>query len=322
MDTVILYLKKNNIDYKQHIELNKVTWIHRGGHCNLYIEPSNIDQLIKVCRFLYANKLKFYIFGHTSNIYILNDCNLDIVVSVKKCNSYSLDKNHLRVDCGVSVIKLSKAMIDIGVSGFEFLTALPGTVGAAIYNNSSCKDNSINSLLVYVELLTPSGELINIERNDLRLTYRSSILKRKELEGVIVSACLKVSFSEKQKLQQISIENERQRKLRLEPPAMNLGCTVNRPFSLGKMPILYMIPMRMISLLCKIFCVPNKIKTRILKNIILTISGYRELKRYVSDYLILTFVWRDSHADDVFDSYLSFMKKVYKTDKIEIEIFR
>jgi hypothetical protein len=45
------------------------------------------------------------------------------------------------------------------------------------------------------------------------------------------------------------------------------------------------------------------------------------LKPYISDYLSLIYVWKDEKADKYFNEYLEFMKEVYKTDKVEIEIF-
>ena len=137
------YLDLHSIQYETNVSLKKRTWIHRGGIAELFITPVNAEELEKVVSFLYSQSIKFQLIGHTSNLYILNSCNISVVVSTSKCRNYSLENGLLYCEVGVGVITLSKQMIKHGINGFEYLTGLPGTIGAAIVNNSSCRDNSI-----------------------------------------------------------------------------------------------------------------------------------------------------------------------------------
>ena len=57
-----------------------------------------------------------------------------------------------------------------------------------------------------------------------------------------------------------------------------------------------------------------------LKNYICNISGYSEVAPYISDINPIIYLWHDEEADKQFPKYLEFMKKVYKTDKVEIEV--
>ena len=317
------YLEGEGIYFEKEIDLSKKTWIHRGGTASLFVIPGNTNELEKVVTCLYKNDIKFLVIGATSNLYILNTASIPVVISTLKCNVYQQNGDVIVCDCGVQVGKLSREMIGKGIQGFEYLTKLPGTIGAAIYNNSSVKEetNSISNLLLGFDLLTPSG-IKQLKKEDLHFSFRSSALKRHQLQGIIIRARLNAAPGNKELLESIAAKNEKDRLNLLEGPAQNLGCTVHRMFCNGLMPLKYRIPYKSYAKILKVF-VGNQLKQKkYLKQFLLTISGYRHLIPYVSDKQLITFIWKDEKADLFFDDYLAFMRDVCKTDQVEIEIIR
>ena len=274
MNTVERYLLSEKIHFEKEVDLRKRTWIHRGGIANLFIIPSNTGELETIVSFLYKNDTEFLVIGATSNLYILNTTNIPVVISTLKCNTYKLYRDVLECDCGVLVGKLSRDMIDKGIQGFEYLTKLPGTVGAAIYNNSSVKaeSNSISELLIDLDLLTPTG-IKRLSKEDLNFTFRSSVLKKHQLQGVIIKARLKVVKGNTEQLKAVAVQNERNRLALLEGPAQNLGCTVHRMFCNGSMPTKYRIPYTGYSKLLNIFVKNQYKQKRKLNRFLLIISG-------------------------------------------------
>lgn len=323
MDILTSYLKANNIDFDINVDLRKKTWIHRGGMANIYIMPNDRNQLYQVSKFLFVNKIEFLLVGHTSNLYILDTTNIDVVVSTIRCKRYIINDSTIECEAGVSVIKISKDMISKGIKGFEYLTGLPGTIGAAIYNNSSCYSNSISKLLISADIILSDGTLKTFHYDDFDFKFRSSIFKEKRLRGVIISVVLKAEYGYSEKLKAIAMQNDFERKNILEGYAHNLGCTVNRAFINGKMPILFYTLSRAYNLL--LHCLPifsNNEKNILRRNFLCYISGYNDIKQYISPKNPIIFMWTDEKADVAFPRYLEFMKKVYKTDRIEIEIIK
>lgn len=317
---LIDYLKGNNIPYETSVDLKKKTWIHRGGICDLFISPNSSEQLLRVAEYLYGNKIGFHLFGHTSNLYVLNTSNISVVLSTKKCNKYELFDDKIVCESGVGVIRIANDMVLNGVSGFEYLTGLPGTIGAAIYNNSSCKNNSISQLLIDADVLLEDGRLVTMTSEDMCFSFRTSIFKEGRLRGVIIRARLKVQHADAVTLQMIAKANSEDRERRLEGHAKNLGCTVNRCFINGRMPIHYYVLYHAYFILLKIMGVSSTIRKKKAKDFLCKISGYKKVAPYISNINPIIFVWRDENADEMFPLYLDFMRKVYKTDKVEIEI--
>lgn len=319
---LIIYLQSNHIDYEIDVDLKKRTWIHRGGVCDVFISPINKTQLIKVVQYLYSNKLTFIVVGYTSNIYILNSCNIPIVVSTKKYNEYKLYSDRLYCDAGVNVMHLAKHMVENGIIGFEYLTDLPGTVASAIYNNSSCETNSISQLLISAEVLLDDGNLITMYPEDFSFGYRTSKMKKKEVRGVIISVLLRTEKGDLNKLQNISQSNIAKRRKLLKSYAKTLGSTMNCCFSNGRMPLHLYFPFRIYNFWLKVVEKDAYKRQQRSKDFICKISGYKEIANYISDEDIIIFIWRDENADDIFPKYLEFMKKVYRTQMLEIEIIK
>lgn len=314
------FLDSNRITYEVNVDLKKKTWIHRGGLADIFITPSDSNELEIVVRFLYICNIKFLLVGHTSNIYILNECNIPVVVSTAKCRYYMLENDRLFCECGVGVINLSRQMLKQGIRGFEYLTGLPGTIGAALVNNSSCKENSISELLISARVVLRNGEIMTFSSDDFRYEYRNSAFKSKDIEGIIVSAVLKALPGDPVIMQRVAANNDTERQILLEGNAQNLGCTVNKCFINGKMPLHLRIAVRFNSLISRLFIFSEVKRREQRKRFICTIAGYKEIVPYVSSKNMVIFRWVDDGADAAFPLYLEFMKKVYKTDKLEIEV--
>lgn len=314
------HLDANNIYYETNVDLKKKTWIHRGGKCELFISPQNSSELQVVVKYLYLNDIKFQLLGHTSNVYILNTTNIPIVVSTMKCCKYELLTDKIICESGASVVRVANDMIQQGVAGFEYLTGLPGTIGAAIYNNSSCKSNSISQLLISAEVLLEDGRLVTMTSDDMKFNFRSSVFKDKQLKGVIVNVILKVEHGDTNLLKKIAKSNDEERGRRLEGNAKNLGCTVNRCFINGRMPLFYYLSYHIYRGTLRLIGKTEIEAKSKAKDFLCKISGYGEISPYISIKNPIIFVWKDSKADELFPLYLKFMAKVYKTDKLEIEV--
>lgn len=319
---IIEYLDKNYIAYEQNVDLKKKTWIHRGGCASLYILPADSQQLATIVRFLYGIDCDFLLVGHTSNIYILDSTNIQVVVSTLKCNKYEIVEDHIVCEAGAGVIKMSNAMIEKGIKGFEYLTGLPGTIGAAICNNSSCKENSISQLLISAEVLTPDGSIITMHPSDFEFKFRSSVFKEGKVKGTILSAVLKADYTNAEELKKIAENNTEERKSILEGHSKNLGCTVNRCWSLGRMPFLFRVHQSFMNCLLRLALVDEPKRRKILKKQLFALAGYKEVEPYVSDKNPIVYMWLDENADIQFERYLEFMTKVYKTNNLEIQIIK
>lgn len=157
MNLLDSFLISKEISFEKNIDLKKKTWIKTGGIVSRWIQPKTLDELIETVRFLQKNNLSFEIVGFTSNLYYLDSYNPSIIISTKGVKSFNDDAEFISCECGTPVASLARYAVSRGYKGFAGLVNLPGTVAAAIYNNSSCFGCSISNLLQEVEFLDIMG---------------------------------------------------------------------------------------------------------------------------------------------------------------------
>lgn len=314
------FLQYHGISFEKQVDLKKKTWIHRGGIATYYIMPDTIDKLKEVCSLLYKYQKNFELVGCTSNLYFKNSYHPDIVISTLKIVNIQETDDSLICDCGVNVARLARKMVKMGVQGFEGLIDLPGTVGGAVCNFSSCYGCSIVQMLEKIEFLQSNGEVIFLYPSELGFTCRSSSIKRKELQGVILRVFINKVLGDTASLIKIAEKNHNLRKKSQEGPAYNLGSCFNSFKTNG---ILCLI-IRVISFLWKWFarfCKLNDEKYLLIKQKIhYSFLGYSCLISYVSSKSPNCFIWKDEGADEIFHLYKKYMKLIYKAENLEIEI--
>lgn len=312
---LITFLVENNIPFEEKVSLSKKTWIKTGGVCVCWITPQSVEQLAKVCRFLYANSITFDIVGQTSNIFFHSTYNPQVVVSTVKVNGYNIEGNILTCDCGCNVMRLAKEMLAEGYAGFYGLVGLPGTVASAAVNNAGCFSCSISEMLISADVLMSDGTITTFTKEDFGFEKRSSKFKRGELKGVVLSVKLKLQKAESiEEEYRKSEETKLYRKTNQEGPAKNLGSVF------AKMKRKRNFKNIIAGIFAKVGHLIGLGNQKLIsKRILLLLYGYKELDQYISDKQINTFVWRDEKAERMFVTYKEFMGKVFGGLKIEIE---
>lgn len=297
----------------------KVSWVKSNKEAleaksdaisNLYY-PETIEELKDLYIELTKADERFELIGHSSNTLFLPSYHIDHLICIRNLDSWQETDNQIVCECGVNVSNLSKAMVKAGYVGFEGLTDLPGTIAGAVYGNSGCRNCSVNSLVTDIELLTLDG-VRHLTVSDLQLAYRSSILKRKELDGVIIRVFLKKIIGDTKELQKIAEKNHQHRKVFQPSGINNLGTTFNG----GNCPTLkgWILKKaeRSIQLLTR-----NNDRRKSFP-MILRIIGKSCFVPYV--YYWNRYMFLDQKAHELFPKYEQFLKTMYTDVRLEIEI--
>ena len=305
---------------RNNIPVYKISWLRYadGGTIGTYYEPENREELLNLCKHLYKEGKTFDIIGHTSNIYFLPSYSVDILVSTRKVKETTEEDKYIIADCGVSVSTLAKKMVEQGIKGFEGLIDLPGTVAASVYGNASCYDCSINSLLESFQLLTPDGEIKTLHTGDLKLSKRSTSLKRKELGGVIITVTLRKENGDADQLRLLAEQCHKRRKTTQPPANDNLGSIYLNKHELTPTGIVLKGCAKIIATLYGLTGQSrNKIKKK-QREIMLALAGGKELIPYV--YSWNRFIWKDERSHELFWKFHHIHKKLFKESNFEIEI--
>ena len=172
LEELLLEFSNNlKLDY----DLKKKNWFNIGGKTKLYYKADNLKELIKFLKKI-ENKEKIFVLGGGSNT-LMTDKNYNGVV-IKLSSNFNnislLSDDIIIAGSAASDKSLSDFAMDKGLGGFEFLSCIPGTVGGGIKMNAGCFGREFKDILISIQAINKSGQVITIPFKDINFKYRDS----------------------------------------------------------------------------------------------------------------------------------------------------
>ena len=175
------YLKDLFVTFGENIKfdysLKKRTWFNIGGKAKIFYKAQNLKELVTFLKKI-NNKEKIFVLGAGSNTLISDKLFNGIVIKLGKAfnNISLLGKDVVIAGSGVLDKTLSDFAINNSLSGFEFLSGIPGTVGGGIKMNAGCFGSEFKDILISVQAVDKKGDIITIPKKDIYFGYRSNNL--------------------------------------------------------------------------------------------------------------------------------------------------
>ena len=172
-------LKKllNDFGDSLHFEydLKKKNWFNIGGKSKVFFRANNLNQLINLIKVL-NNQERIFILGAGSNILITDDLFDGVVIKLGKSFSNITLHSEDIIIAGSAVLdkSLSDFALKNSLSGFEFLSCIPGTVGGGISMNAGCFGKEIKDILVSVQAIDKFGKVVTIPSKKIKFEYRKN----------------------------------------------------------------------------------------------------------------------------------------------------
>ncbi|MCQ2752355.1 MAG: UDP-N-acetylmuramate dehydrogenase [Coriobacteriales bacterium] len=208
--------------------MSKHTSFKLGGPCDYLIEPSTIEQIKLIIFLCHEYKLDYLVIGNGSDL-LVSDKGLKKIV-IKLGNNFSdvsLVDNLLTAQSGALNIRISNFCIENCLSGFEFASGIPGSIGGAAYMNAGAYDHSISDICKQIICLNDDGEVISLSCKDANFGYRHSIMQDKGL--VILEVQLLLNPDSKQNIQD-KVDDYTQSRHKSQPLNYpSAGSTFKRP---------------------------------------------------------------------------------------------
>lgn len=192
--------------------LSKHTTFKIGGPVDVLIIPKSLNGLkdcIRIC-----GKLPLFIIGNGSNILVSDRGVRGVILKLSSLmNNIVIEGKKVRAGAGVLVSKLLNHTANMGLSGLEFSTGIPASIGGAVITNMGAFGQTISRLVNEIIVVNRKGEEITIKKRDLIFGYRKSDLLMKNC--VIVQVVLVLRRSKRHKIikkikEYLSVKREKQ----------------------------------------------------------------------------------------------------------------
>ena len=196
---------KNNTESKVLVDelMKNHTTYGIGGPVDLFILPSNKEDLIKVFEISKKYNQEVNVVGSGSNLLVSDNGIRGVVICIKNClNNLDVEDNKIYAECGVMLGKLVKHSIKNNLKGLENLIGVPGTLGGALIMNAGAWGGEISNCLESVELIDPDkNEVITLAKSEIDFSYRSSSFKN---GSILLSALFHMDYSDKKMIEDSS----------------------------------------------------------------------------------------------------------------------
>jgi len=202
---------------KGKVKLNEPLKLHThyriGGPAKLFFQPETIADLKSLVSSLKKNKIPFFVIGAGSNILVSDKGIGGAVIHLNSPDfrKISVKDNYIESGSGAFLGSLLVLARDNTLTGAEFLTGIPGTVGGALMMNAGAWGHSIGELVEKVDLLDYNGRRIVFSKNDLSFSYRKSGLEK----YIILSAKFKLVKGNRKLIAQ-RIQDYQKRKMKAQ----------------------------------------------------------------------------------------------------------
>ncbi len=166
-----------NIFFDQSIK--NLNWFNIGGKTRIFFKPNSLKGLIEYLK-LYDLRGKIFILGNGSNVLFDDKTYQGTIIKLGKNFSKIslLDKTTIVAGAAVSQKKVSEFARDNNISGLEFMSCIPGSVGGGIRMNSGCFKKEFKDVLVSIQLVDFKGVVKSIPADKINFNYRSIDLSK------------------------------------------------------------------------------------------------------------------------------------------------
>lgn len=212
---------KVNEPMKKHITF-KV-----GGPADILLEPSDEEQIIKSIEICKNNNIPYIVIGNGSNLLVRDGGIRGVIIKLSGLNFIKVDGNYITAGAGVALKEVSDVALENSLTGFEFASGIPGSVGGAVFMNAGAYDGEMKNIISSVTVLDKEGNIVTLEKDELEFGYRTSSVKT---EGyIVISAQFELQLGDKVKIKNRIDELTQKREEKQPLEYASAGSTFKRP---------------------------------------------------------------------------------------------
>ena len=176
-------------------DIKKLNWFNIGGKSKILFKPKNLKEL-KDFLLLYNKRGKIFVLGAGSNVLFKDEMYEGVIIKLGSnfSNISTLDDNKLIAGTACYQKKLSEFAKDNSLSGLEFMSCIPGTIGGGIRMNSGCFGKEFKDSILSVQVIDFNGNIRSILSNKISFNYRETDLDK---DIIFLSATFKTIKADK-----------------------------------------------------------------------------------------------------------------------------
>lgn len=213
---------KENEPMKHH------TTFRIGGVADVMALPYNEQEVIGIIDLAKKHNIPYTVVGNGSNILVTDKGIRGVVIKIAdNFSKISIDGNTVYAQAGARLTAISRKIYEEGLTGFEFASGIPGTVGGGVYMNAGAYDSEMKNVVKSVTVLDKNSNVIELENEAMEFGYRKS--KAMKEDYIILSVVMELKSGNKDEIK-AKIDDFTNRRVTKQPVSeFSAGSTFKRP---------------------------------------------------------------------------------------------
>ena len=199
-----------------------------GGPADYFVMPETTEELAAVLSLCKEAQMPYFVLGNGSNLLVGDKGIRGVVIQLyKNFDGIEIDGTIVKARSGAMLIRVAKEAGRAGLTGLEFASGIPGTIGGAMVMNAGAYGGEMKDVVKAVTVLTKNGEIKTLTGGEMNFRYRGSEV---EDEGHIVLECMmELKEGNLEEIQARIDELSVQRKTKQPIEFPSAGSTFKRP---------------------------------------------------------------------------------------------
>ncbi len=196
--------------------LYKHTTFKVGGPAKYFIYIKDLEALQKGISFCQKNHIKHMVIGNGSDLLFSDKEYTGIVFSLMKgLNNVKINGSKIIAEAGVGMIALSYQAAKTGLSGFEFMGGIPGTIGGGIYMNAGAYKYCFADVFESCLVLNDQGHIVELSKEDMKFGYRHSLLQERK-DWILVEATFQMTPKDPKEISAV-LDKRKEKRMTSQP---------------------------------------------------------------------------------------------------------
>ncbi len=199
-----------------------------GGPADYFVTPSDTEEIRAITELCRTHEIPHYIIGNGSNLLVGDRGYRGVIIQVfKNMSSVRAEGTQIHAQAGALLSKVSAAACREGLTGLEFASGIPGTLGGAVRMNAGAYGGEMKQVLRTASVLTPNGEVLTLSADEMKMGYRTSIVSR--MDYIVLDAALELEQGDPAEIR-ARMEELREKRVSKQPLEYgSAGSTFKRP---------------------------------------------------------------------------------------------
>lgn len=164
--------------------MKRHTTFQVGGAADYFVTPENSRELKAVLALCREEAIPFFILGNGSNLLVSDSGYRGVIVHIgRPMAELSIEGTTITAGAGVTLARLAQAAMEAGLTGLEFASGIPGTLGGALVMNAGAYGGEMAQVVKNASILTKTGEERRLSLTELQFGYRTSAIPAGRVSG-------------------------------------------------------------------------------------------------------------------------------------------